>query len=120
MNMPDAIRSSFARWFDFDHRSTRAEFWWWALFSILALAAASLADTALLGGAFQPITLIVGLALFMPGLAVSVRRLHDTGRSGWWLLVAFVPIIGWLTLIYWYVKPSEQRRNQYDDVMSIV
>ena len=53
------------------------------------------------------------LGVLIPGLAVSVRRLHDTGRSGWWLLVVFIPLVGWLIALYFLVQPGETAENLY-------
>ena len=55
---------------------------------------------------------VAGLALFLPGLAVGIRRLHDTDRSGWWILIGLIPIIGWILLIVWYCTDSKPD-NQY-------
>jgi uncharacterized membrane protein YhaH (DUF805 family) len=59
------------------------------------------------------ITGIVGLALFLPSLAVGVRRLHDTDRSGWWLLIVLIPIIGWLVLLFFFVSPGTPGPNRF-------
>lgn len=56
---------------------------------------------------------LLSLAIGLAGLAVGVRRLHDTGRSGWWILVGFVPLVGWLALLYFYVQDSQPGTNEY-------
>ncbi len=61
----------------------------------------------------QPLTFTAILALFVPNMALAVRRLHDTGRSGWWLLLMLVPFVGPLVLLYWYVQPSEDGPNHF-------
>jgi len=104
MTFTQAISSGFRRYFDFRTRSSRSEYWWWTLFSILASVAATVFDEVLFGGTAVLDTLNT-IALFIPGLAVAVRRLHDIDRSGWWFLIAFT-IIGILLLIYWYVQPG--------------
>ena len=53
------------------------------------------------------------LGVLIPGLAVSVRRLHDTGRNGWWLLIVFVPLAGWLIALYFLVQPGDSTENRY-------
>ena len=63
---------------------------------------------------------IVSLALLLPGLGLCVRRLHDVGKNGWFLLLALLPIIGWIILLIWYVKPSEPMPNQYGVVPNTV
>lgn len=59
------------------------------------------------------ITGLLGLALLLPSLAVGVRRLHDTDRSGWWILIVIIPIIGWLVLIFFFVTPGTPGPNRY-------
>ncbi|MDO5401023.1 MAG: DUF805 domain-containing protein [Eubacteriales bacterium] len=87
----DAIRLYFTHYADFSTRSCRSEYWYVFLFSFLA---ASLI-IALLPVA-QPIWM---LATLIPGLALYVRRLHDTGRSGWWVLIVLVPLVGWIVAL---------------------
>lgn len=122
MTFLDAIRSGFSNYVTFSGRATRPEFWWWVLFVLLVGAVTNVIDGALIApilgfGAFeenagQPLSVLVGLGLLLPSLAVSVRRLHDIGRSGWWVLIGLVPIIGTIILIYWYVQPSSTDANR--------
>ena len=101
MNFTQAIASGFQNYVNFSPRAARSEFWFWTLFSVLASIAAGLVDLAVFPDAdVSPVNSLVGLALFLPGLAVSVRRLHDLDRTGWWLLLGFT-VIGALVLIYW-------------------
>jgi uncharacterized membrane protein YhaH (DUF805 family) len=62
---------------------------------------------------FSPLTSLLNLALLLPSLGISVRRLHDTNRSGWWVLLGVIPVVGWLVLLYWYVQPGTTGDNQY-------
>ena len=75
-------------------------------------------------GSFVGLTRILGYALslflFLPSLGVSVRRLHDIGKSGWWLLLSFIPLIGTVVLVLWFVKNSNMYPNQYGQVPNIV
>lgn len=86
----------------FSGRAPRAEFWWFTLFSVLAVLLAVGLDLALgtldIGEGFSPVTDLYVLATLLPSLAVQVRRLHDIGRSGWWVLLNAVPAVGSLTL----------------------
>jgi uncharacterized membrane protein YhaH (DUF805 family) len=101
MNFTQAITSGFQNYVNFSARAARSEFWFWVLFAILASAAGGLVDLVLFpGSAVSPLYSLVGLALFLPGLAVSVRRLHDLDRTGWWLLLGFTGI-GIILLIVW-------------------
>ena len=102
MTFTQAIASGFRNYVNFTARAARSEFWFWFLFAVLASIAAGLIDLGLFPRAeISPINTLVGLALFLPGLAVSVRRLHDLDRSGWWILLIFIPIIGVIVLIIW-------------------
>jgi uncharacterized membrane protein YhaH (DUF805 family) len=91
------------------------------LFSIIVHIAASIVDGFLIAPIvgtqmFQGpeiLTGLVGLALLLPSLAVTVRRLHDIGRSGWWIFIAIIPVIGALVLLYWYVQPSQTGPNRF-------
>ena len=87
-------------------RASRSEYWWFYLFTVLATAAA---DT--LGGTVGN---LASLAFFLPGLALVARRLHDTGRSGWWFLIVFT-IIGIPVVFYWLVKASDAGANKYGE-----
>ena len=111
MTFTQAIASGFRRYFDFTTRSSRSEYWWWTLFSILASAVATVFDELLFDGA-AILDALNTIVLFIPGVTVAVRRLHDTDRSGWWFLIAFT-IIGILLLIYWYVQPGTTGSNRY-------
>lgn len=92
-------------------RSVRSEYWWFALFNIVALTAISLLG-ALLHDHGVLYTL-ASLALFLPALAVGVRRLHDLDRSGWWLLVGFVPVIGTILLLVWFCTRGTTGPNRF-------
>ena len=95
----------------FDGRARRKEFWMFVLFNFVIAAALGLVGRVIgLGGALQA---LYSLGVLIPGLAVSVRRMHDAGRSGWWLLIAFVPFIGWLIALYFLVQPGETATNRY-------
>ena len=112
MSFDDAIRSVFSQYVGFTGRARRSEFWYWTLFQIILGIIASILDRAAFdrnNGAFSA---VVGLALLLPSLAVAVRRLHDSGRTGWWLLIGLIPVIGTIVLIIFYVQDS-QGDNKY-------
>ena len=124
MNFVDAVRSGFNNYANFSGRALRYEYWWWVVFVWIAGAVANIIDSALGWRVYEttaygiqqgtgPIAAIVGLALIIPGLAVAVRRLHDTDRSGWWLLIVIIPIIGWLILLYFMVISGTPGPNKY-------
>ena len=110
MDFMEAVRSALKNWNNFHGRARRSEFWWWYLASILISIAAGFLD-GLLGGSFI-IVAVVSLGLIVPSLAMFFRRLHDTGRSAWWMLIGFVPLIG-LILLYFYILDSDAGDNAY-------
>lgn len=98
-------------YFDFDGRATRQQFWMFVL--IYILIAIVLAITEAMVGLEEILTSIYSLALLLPYLGLAVRRLHDVNRSGWWILIGFIPIIGFIVLLIWYVKEGDSGANQY-------
>ena len=102
----------------FSGRARRSEYWWWYLFVTIVFVVAGILDRAVgltysdltVGGGW--IATIAGIVFLIPNLAVAVRRLHDTGRTGWWLLIGLVPVIGFFVLLYFFVLDSEND-NQY-------
>jgi uncharacterized membrane protein YhaH (DUF805 family) len=105
MSFTDAIRDAFTHYATFSGRSSRSAYWWFSLFNALVVVAALVADAALrTGGVFYALTL---LGIVLPNLAITVRRLHDTGHSGWWLLVGVVPLVGPIVLLVITLRGSE-------------
>lgn len=110
----DVVKNKYAV---FDGRAQRQEFWYFFLFNLLISIAMSVVDQVT--GAFNEQTgagLFSGLyalAMLIPSLAVGARRLHDTGRSGWWQLLSLIPVLGVLILIFFFVQDSQSGDNQY-------
>jgi uncharacterized membrane protein YhaH (DUF805 family) len=114
MGFTEAISAGFRNYVNFSGRATRSEFWYWVLFAVLASIAAGLIDIALFGlDGSSAIESLVGLALFLPGLAVSVRRLHDLDRSGWWVLLGLIPLVGVIILIIWNCQRGTIGPNRF-------
>lgn len=123
--MIEAVQTVFRKYAVFSGRAARSEYWWWILFVVIVSIVSQIIDGAVIApalgfqafeeGAGQPLSMVVSLALFLPGLSVAVRRLHDIDRSGWWFLVIFVPIVGFLLLLYWFVQPGTADENQYGE-----
>ncbi len=109
MTFGNAVRSVFHQYAGFTGRARRSEYWFFVLFTVLVYVAASVVD-AVLG--IPLFTLVVALGLLVPTLAVSVRRLHDTGRSGWWMLLSLVPF-GGIVLIVFDCLDSEPGPNRF-------
>jgi uncharacterized membrane protein YhaH (DUF805 family) len=110
VGFPQAISSGFSKYVDFSGRARRTEYWFWALFLVVGLVAASILDGIIGVAAFN---LLFTLGTFLPSLAMSVRRLHDIDRSGWWLLITFIPIIGVIILFIWALMESTAGENKY-------
>lgn len=103
---------------NFDGRASRSQYWWWVLFTfIVGLVVGFFFKPDTSSGEF--VNSVVGLALFLPGLSLMVRRLHDVGRSGWWLLLWFTGI-GVFVLLYWFLKSSDMYTNEYGPVPNLV
>ncbi len=116
MGFTEAISSGFRNYVGFSGRAARSEYWFWVLFVFLLQIVAWLIDMTLFGfnkTGVNPIEVVAGLATFLPGLAVSVRRLHDINRSGWWILLGLIPIIGWIILIVWDCMRGTVGANQH-------
>ena len=113
-----AVRTCLSKYVDFSGRARRSEFWYFILFNFLVQVVASILDT-ILGTDYDNTTnsglvgTLASLALFLPSIAVSARRLHDIGKSGWWQLIGIIPIIGWVLVIIWYCTNTKPGDNQY-------
>lgn len=110
MNFADAVRSVLSQYVGFSGRARRSEYWWFALFTAMVAIVAAVLDVALHTPAA---VLVLDLALLLPSLAVTVRRLHDTGRSGWWILIEFIPIVGAIVLLVFCCQDSHLGQNKY-------
>jgi uncharacterized membrane protein YhaH (DUF805 family) len=110
MPFPDAVKICLHKYADFNGRARRSEFWWWALFTVLVGLVASIIDAILGTRSTSTGNGLVGslasLAMLLPSLAVGARRLHDTGRSGWWQLLWIVVLVGWIFLVVWWCTDS--------------
>lgn len=107
----------FRQFGDFSTRARRQEYWMFVLFNIIFAIAAMVVDN-ILGTTMDPLPYgvvyaLYALAALIPGLAVAVRRLHDTGRSGWWILIAIVPLIGGIVLLVFLCQDSQAGSNEY-------
>lgn len=123
-----AVKRGFAKYSTFSGRASRGEYWWWTLFVTLVLVVLGIA-ALVLGSATSPdggvtpgtpaVPLLVAIGLFylailVPTLAVTVRRLHDAGYSGWLVLLGLIPSIGGLILIVFTVMPASPSGARYD------
>ncbi len=101
MTIQESVKTCIRKYADFSGRATRAEFWWWVLATTIVSMAFSAVDSFInaVSGAyfFSPLSSVFGLAILLPNTAVTARRLHDTGKSGWWQLVWVV--VGILAIV---------------------
>jgi len=124
MTFSAAIKTCLGRYAEFSGRARPSEYWWWVLFAVViqmipnflffALVAGNEGSTSLstiVGG----IWFLVWLALIIPSLAVFVRRLHDTGRSGWFWFMGLIPLVGPIILIVFLAGPGDPGQNKYGD-----
>lgn len=100
MTFGESISTCFSKYAAFDGRASRSEYWWWFLFTCLASMATAMVSETVSG--------LFSLAVLLPSLAVGARRLHDTDRSGWFLLLWLIPVIGWLIVVFFAVQESKE------------
>lgn len=109
MNMEQAVRSVLGKYADFSGRARRSEYWFWYLTVVIAYVVALIIDQVI---GVPIVTIIVALAVIVPTLAVGVRRLHDTDKSGWFILIGLIPFVGAIVLLVFFVMDSTPD-NQY-------
>jgi len=120
LDFATGVKSAWSRYAQFNGRSCRAEFWYFRL----SVSGGNLLITLvsnLIGVSGSPIamfvmasiSLIFALAVIIPDLSVSCRRLHDRDRSGWWVLLILIPIIGWIILLIWVCQPGQRGSNRF-------
>jgi uncharacterized membrane protein YhaH (DUF805 family) len=110
MSFSEAVKDGFDHYTNFQGRASKPAFWWWILFGIIVSVAVSIIDN-IIGTAV--LSYLVSLGLLLPGLSVAIRRLHDTGRSGWWILIGLIPLIGFIVLLIFYLEKSDPADNEY-------
>jgi uncharacterized membrane protein YhaH (DUF805 family) len=96
---------------NFSGRARRSELWWYVLANTIVFGLLNV--LANVSDLFGPVASLYWLAVLVPGIAVGARRLHDIGKKGLWLLIAFIPLIGGLVLIYWGVQDSHKGTNEW-------
>ena len=96
---------------DFSGRARRQEYWMFVLFNFLVSVAVGVVDGIL--GAGGSLSGLYSLAVLVPSLAVAARRLHDTDRSGWWMLIALIPLVGWIILLVFLCSDSKPGANRF-------
>jgi len=116
MPFADAVKSVLTlNYANFNGRAGRSEFWWYVLFAIIASVVLALVDNLVFRNIIGVPILgpIFSLATIIPGIAVSVRRLHDKDKSGWFILISLIPLVGAIVLLVWYATEGTPGDNQY-------
>lgn len=104
------VRDNYA---NFQGRARRQEYWMYALINLIIVVVLSIVDTLIFDSGNNFISGIYSLAVLIPGIAVSVRRLHDTDRSGWWLLLSLIPIVGIIVLLVFMASEGDKSSNRF-------
>jgi len=110
MNLVQAVSSGFSNYVKFSGRAIRSEYWYWVLFTALGNIVAGIIDAVIGTSVINP---LFGLAVILPSIAVAIRRLHDLDRTGWWILIGLIPLIGWIILIIWYCSRGTVGPNRF-------
>ena len=109
--LEDAVRTGFNNYANFEGRAARWQYWHWVIFAVAVGVVAGILDTII--GTGNVLGFLSFLALLLPGLGYGVRRMHDIGKSGWWIAVALVPFVGWIWAIYLLAQPGEPAPNAW-------
>lgn len=118
MSFKEAVRICLKhKYLNFNDRAQRSEYWWFTLFALVGTIVLTVLDGLIFNSAsdYGIFSSFWGLALLLPSIGVGVRRLHDLGKSGWWLLISFIPIVGSIVLVFWFVQQGTTGQNQYGE-----
>ena len=115
MSFTKSVGTCFRKYVNCNGRASRSEYWWFQLFLNVTLWPASFVDTNFFDTPVQqagPFWLILALAILLPSICVSIRRLHDVNKSGWWILIAFT-CVGLIPLLIWFISKGSDSPNDY-------
>lgn len=113
----DAVRGAVGNIFTYRGRASRSAFWWFVLLQAVAYLIVSwISDWSTAAGVVLDI--LVGLPLWLTGIALAVRRLHDSDRRGWWWWIGLVPLVGWIILLVFYLLPGTPGPNRFNTTPS--
>lgn len=116
MNMIEAVKVCFSKYVTFSGRARRAEYWWFTLFLVIISVVLVGIDIAVMGANYTfGIADLWSLVTILPSLAVTSRRLHDTDRSAWWMLLFLIPLIGAIILIVWLATKGTAGSNRFGE-----
>ena len=109
----DAVRGGVNNIFTYRGRASRSAFWWFALLEVIVYLIVSwISDESRIAGII--VDILVALPLILCGIALAVRRLHDSGRTGWWWWIGFIPVVGGIVLLVFYLLPGTPAPNRYN------
>lgn len=119
MQIKEAVTTCFQKYATIEGRAVRSEYWFWVLFVVICSVILKVVDRTIFG--VDPVTqtsggvfgLIFSLGTLVPYVCVGVRRMHDVDKSGWWLLINFIPIVGWIIFIVWAATQGTPGPNRF-------
>lgn len=112
MDFAQAVKTCLNKYANFSGRAQRSEYWYFFLFMVIVNIVASVLDSIIFGD-MPLLYLIATLALIVPSIAAGARRLHDTDKSGWWLLLGLIPVVGVIVLIVFFCQRGTVGPNQF-------
>jgi uncharacterized membrane protein YhaH (DUF805 family) len=117
MTFVEAIKTGLSKFVTWKGRASRSEFWFFFLFAFACMIFKTVNPITGLeqSAGYGYVYGLVALALLLPNLAVMVRRLHDTGRSGWWYWIALIPLVGAILLLVWFASKGTTGSNEYGE-----
>ena len=103
------------KYYNFNDRAPRSEYWWFALFACGVTIVLSVLDNLIFNNAsgYGIFSTIWGVAILLTYIGVGVRRLHDLDKSGWWLLISLIPVVGFIILVFWFVQQGTRAQNRF-------
>lgn len=113
MGFSEAIKSVFSQYATFTGRASRSEYWYFTLFNLIVYIGSIILSVVI--PLILMLYMVFSIAVIIPGIAVGVRRLHDIGKSGWWYLIVFIPLIGMVILLIWFVMSGTVGPNEYGE-----
>ena len=113
VSFPKAVKLAFKNYFNFSDRSSRSEYWFFLLFIILLEIAFIFLADVIPSDTFAIITVVTYILYIIPSISVSVRRLHDIDKRGWWIFISVIPVIGWVFLIILHCQEGNIKENRF-------
>ncbi|SNT70248.1 DUF805 domain-containing protein [Psychrobacter sp. LV10R520-6] len=112
-NIADWFKKGLRNYINFSGRARRKEFWYFTLAQFILMIIAMVLDAIIFNSETGLFYMLVAFGLFLPSIAVGLRRLHDTSRSGWWLLISLIPLIGTIVLLVFFASDTKPEANRW-------